>query len=252
MKAYITLLSTDWYIDGTLCLYQSLKEVNSQYPLIVAISSTISQENRDILSKLNIDYIVLEDFSFNEECREMLYAMGAENWAETALKLRIFGLTQFEKLVYLDSDLLILKNIDELFDREHLTAAQDSPMIFPDKDHKLLNAGLMVIEPSKKIEEDLIEIAKNANMQDQDIIRSYYPNWLKQRKLHLPITFNIFAPFITNYLAQGIKEKDIRVLHFIGKQKPYNLSGDILSNNLISKYNRQYLSYIFQARQKLD
>lgn len=48
-------------------------------------------------------------------------------WFNTTFsKLHVFGLTEFDKIVYLDADLLLLSNIDELFDKLPLEGHTDS------------------------------------------------------------------------------------------------------------------------------
>ena len=49
MKAYITLLSTNEYLDGVLALYQSLQDVGSKYPLVVAVTNNIHPFAREIM-----------------------------------------------------------------------------------------------------------------------------------------------------------------------------------------------------------
>ena len=74
------------------------------------------------------------------------------HWTNTFDKLLIFELIQFDKLVYLDSDMYIRKNIDELFERENMSAVIDrriGPII--SEDWIKLTSGLMVIEPKKDI-----------------------------------------------------------------------------------------------------
>jgi alpha-N-acetylglucosamine transferase len=72
----------------------------------------------------------------------------SRNWALTLSKFEIFNLTQFDKIIYLDADIMMLKNIDHLFEYPHLTSALDGEYfnIWPDKPH--FNAGILVIEPN--------------------------------------------------------------------------------------------------------
>lgn len=57
-------------------------------------------------------------------------------------KFRIWQLTEYEKIVYLDLDVLVVENIDELFERPDLSAAPD--ILTGDK----FNSGVLVIKPS--------------------------------------------------------------------------------------------------------
>ena len=52
------------------------------------------------------------------------------SWTNAELtKLNIWNLTQFKKVVYLDADVLVLENVDELFSIDCTFAA--APDIFP-------------------------------------------------------------------------------------------------------------------------
>ena len=79
-----------------------------------------------------------------------------------------------EKIVYLDSDLLILENIDNLFNYPHLSCPRDLPF-----NMTKFNSGVMVLEPNiddfKELKERAIEASKeNRKISDQDIINEYF------------------------------------------------------------------------------
>ena len=66
------------------------------------------------------------------------------NWHNTFSKLEIFNQTQFGKLVYLDVDILLRSNVDELFDHEHLSMCWQRlkkyrPLIYPTQTDFFLN-----------------------------------------------------------------------------------------------------------------
>lgn len=73
---------------------------------------------------------------------------------KTFSKLNVWTLTSHTKLVYLDSDTLIVKNIDDLFEREELSAGSED--LWPD----FFNSGVLVIEPSMKTFTRLVKRAK--------------------------------------------------------------------------------------------
>jgi alpha-N-acetylglucosamine transferase len=246
MKAYITVLSTNEYLDGVLALNQSLKDVGSKYPLVVAITNNIHPFAREILSSIKVEMIELEEFSFSEKCKKKMRSHGAPHWAHTAAKLQVFGLTQFEKIIYLDSDMLVLKNIDHLFDCPHMTAAIDSPMISEEnkEKHSHLNSGLMVIEPAAEIESQLKQLSTEHLLPDQDLIRLLYPDWITHKELQLPVIYNFFAAYWKQYYQSFVPIKDIYVLHFIGKEKPFHKN---ITKNSIQTYYDYFEGLYFSA-----
>ena len=46
-------------------------------------------------------------------------------WKECLTKYHVFDMTEYDKVVFLDADLYIMKNLDHLFELPHMTAAQD-------------------------------------------------------------------------------------------------------------------------------
>ena len=75
----------------------------------------------------------------------------------TFTKIYCWLLTQYSKCVFLDSDFLVLKNIDDLFEREELSAAPDAG--WPD----CFNSGLFVYRPSKDTFHQLMLFASQRN-----------------------------------------------------------------------------------------
>lgn len=57
--AYVTLLTTNSYINGVIILYESLQKVKSQYPLLCLVTEDISQDIIDILNKLTIKTVLV-------------------------------------------------------------------------------------------------------------------------------------------------------------------------------------------------
>lgn len=108
--AYITLLSSEEYIFGTVILNKSLQKVKSKYPLIVCLTNNLSNNIKiiNILNEEKINYFIVKKLQYNNDFLE-------ETIPNTASKIQIFQFQQFDKLIYIDSDVLILKNIDNLF-----------------------------------------------------------------------------------------------------------------------------------------
>lgn len=72
----------------------------------------------------------------------------------TFSKIHAWRLTQYSKCVFLDADAMVLQNVDELFDREELSAAPD--IGWPD----CFNSGVFVFEPSLVTFSNLLDLAR--------------------------------------------------------------------------------------------
>lgn len=124
---YVTLLGTDDYLVGTLCLWKSLRNVKSKYPLLVLCSQNISINVLKVLNQMEIQYKVLEEHIITNHKNEGRFA----RWSFTFDKLQIFNLVEYEKIVFLDSDMFVVKNIDSLFNAQHMSAVVADMMINP-------------------------------------------------------------------------------------------------------------------------
>lgn len=69
------------------------------------------------------------------------------HWCYTFDKLLLWGMTMYEKIVFLDSDMIVLKNIDELFECQDMSAVQTGRFLYPD--WVRLNSRCVVFSPSK-------------------------------------------------------------------------------------------------------
>lgn len=78
----------------------------------------------------------------------------------TYTKLNAWRLTQFDKCVFLDADTLVLRNVDELFDRPEMSAAPD--IGWPD----CFNSGVFVFVPSETTYQALIQHAASVGSFD--------------------------------------------------------------------------------------
>lgn len=235
MRAYITLLSNKRYILGVIALNRMLRTVKSQYPLYCALSSDVEET---VVSKLESDGICCIRLKNHIETS---YRISGENcyahWNNTFDKLQIWGLTQFEKLVFLDSDLLIMDNIDALFGHAPFSGVCAGKSWPGNENWRGINSGVMVVKPDIEVKRKLLELVpivaekyKQANrlMGDQDILQYYLTEkWDETPSLQLDEGYNIFADFLNHYiknLGYSWNEKGknkIYVVHFIGRTKPW-------------------------------
>lgn len=220
--AYVTILSDDSYISGVVGLFRTLKK-HCKYSLLVLVSPNISQETILCLEKKNISYWIVQDIELDCCFDDSKF----NYWKKTFFKFRIFELTEFDKIVYLDSDMLILDNIDELFERPHLSAVSDHDFCVY-MDVKGMNTGLMVIEPDEKCIAELLNTYKlkyickkkggGIAFGDQNIINDTFIDWETNGSLHLPVTYN------ANYRMLHLYDKNIpiKIVHFALQPKPWD------------------------------
>ena len=238
MRAYITLLSTESYLPGVLALYESLKRTGTRYPFVTAISAHIAPE---IATGLEAAGIMVRRIPETTAIpKDMVESNG--HWGHTFDKVHLFGLPGFDKLVYVDSDMIVLENMDELFDKPHMSAVAAGRLVESDSDR--LNGGLMVIEPKAKLADGIFATLPKALAEvaaiggqaigDQDLINAYYPDWRTTPELQLNQGYNIFQCYLDLHIeehgfrlpqqlskAPGKTGQTIKIVHFIGPRKPW-------------------------------
>lgn len=261
-RVYVTVLSSNDYINGVIVLDKSLKMVGAQCRLVCIITPDISEENKNILSYLDIqtiekDQIIPPNADENHSLGVVNSLDGPQDgiqwWHKAMVKLSIFDLVQFDKVVYLDADMIVKQNIDELFDKPHMSAVKDCTSLdgyeFGDSESSF-NSGLLVIEPNHEEFKNIINFLNNFDSQgklihDQLILQRYFSNWKNQPELHLD---QWYAPWTTSFNENNADyyfylQSKIKVLHIIDK-KPWNQSIEYFTSRL------QYFPYY--AKLNLD
>ena len=219
---YMTSLASDEYMPGVYALYVALKHVKSRHPLVVLCSEGISKKTKCYLDALNIEHVDLDEkisvsSLINKE-------NGYQHWTRTFDKLIVWKQVQYDKIVLLDSDMLICQNIDELFEAPNTSAVIAD--IYDEPNCTELNSGLMVIEPSLSDYDGLLSLLHSGSIRkdnygDQDVIRAYFSSWSQEDEKHLPIGYNQFYNWVgrTRMSRGGVK-----ILHFVGNKKPWQFS----------------------------
>jgi glycogenin len=238
--AYVTVLSTDSYLDGVLALNESLRLARAGYTLYAAVGANVSRGVRRALARAGIRQIALPALDIPEEILQAnVRSDYHRHWAGVFEKLHVFSLTGFDKIVYLDSDMMILQNIDHLFEAPHMSA-----VIAGGANYRDFNAGLMVIEPEPGLTDELVALLPEAfesekrwrlaagrppSLGDQSVLNQHWHDWIEQTGLRLDGKYNVVTDHLDYYMRElGYRwrgPEGIHVLHFIGETKPWMRSG---------------------------
>lgn len=241
-KVYVTILSTNTYLPGVLTLHHSLMQTNTKYKFYCLITPNLSKEVKEILYIFDIETITITPLSnpHNTDINDRRFY----NYS----KLNMFGLTQFKKIVYLDADMIVMHNIDELFEKKNMSGTNAGGWLDSNKGWVQLNSGLIVVEPNANVFADMKSkiglIEKDKGKGDQAFLHSYYSNWPDQDDLHLDHVYNVFHTHLDGYkkkhgyyLDKKIKidntdfdKSRIKIVHYIGQEKPWNNISKILNH----------------------
>lgn len=269
---FLTVCNSDKYLTGVLALNECLKAVDSRYPLKVLITKDTSLIVKDKLNDFGIQTIdIKKDIKLPDEVIEKNKKFGYSHWNGTLDKLRMFDLVQFDKIVYLDSDMFLLQNIDELFDKPHMSAVVAGKQYPGNESWKLLNSGCMVICPKLGLSDEILSVYNEVLNQreafgDQDFLQIYYSDWEHNKELELDEKYNMFFDYLgyyTSHLGYNIKKnhkKNLSIIHFTGGIKPWMKSKReqllqyikyLLKGNFNQAYiYRRYISLIRSIERK--
>lgn len=97
------------------------------------------------------EVIIVEELNSNDQ--EHLRLLSRPELGITFTKINCWLLEQYSKCVFLDADCLVLRNIDDLFEKDEFSAAPDAG--WPD----CFNSGVFVYRPSKETFQKLVQFA---------------------------------------------------------------------------------------------
>ncbi len=211
---YVTILS-DSYVQGVLALNQSIKD-HCNYPLLV-LCYNITKNTRKLLEKNGIQYRMVNMITSPLEI---------EKYRGVYTKILAFSLYEYDLVIYLDADTIILKSPDDLFikDSEYrgnrkIGATALHGYTLTDSE---FSPGFMVIKPSEEIFSDLM--AKKDNTPTYDggdqgfLNKLFFNNWYL-----IPDEYHVTKRIFKHHPAKWNEmHGKIRVLHFPGT-KPWNI-----------------------------
>ncbi|XP_012214504.1 neurofilament heavy polypeptide isoform X2 [Linepithema humile] len=216
--AWVTLATNDAYSLGALVLAHSLRQVGTKYDLACLVTPGVTATMRE---KLAAVFSVVQEVNVLDSKDEANLALLARpELGITFTKLHCWRLTQYEKCVFVDADALVVRNCDELFEREELSAAPD--VGWPD----CFNSGVFVFRPSQQTFASITAFAAakgSFDGGDQGLLNMYFSDWAsKDISKHLPFIYNMCSTATYSYLP-AFKQfgEDVRIIHFIGITKPW-------------------------------
>ncbi len=203
-RAFVTL-ADGRYALGCLALARSLAKV-SDAPLIVLHSDPYAARVLRHLPNVILRKVEPVD-NPNEESQSRFKGVYT--------KLRMFELLELERAVFVDSDCVFLKSVDELFEGDDILAAPDwGSELTPH-----FNSGVIAFTPSESLRDrvfDAIPSISSSDGGDQGLLNALFGDEVKL----LPPEFNTLKRLPVNH-PNLISMSDVRILHFVG-MKPWN------------------------------
>ncbi len=213
------------------------------------MSSCFTEEDKnnfhkiDKFKKAEYTFIEMDDSEYDKFYKNPL-------GNSTNYRLKLSSITNVDKMLYLDSDIIALDDVSELYNIDindyYIAAVEDKCSdnmkcrVTRDSDFIFINAGMVLMNLKKfrinNVEEQLFEFLsiKNNGYCDQDAINAVCYNHIK----YLPIKFNIMVGFMNNCSYNKEQYSDALnnpvLIHFI--QKPW-------SNSLKTEFTQKWKFY---------
>ncbi|KAK6160722.1 hypothetical protein DH2020_004103 [Rehmannia glutinosa] len=216
-EAYATVLhSSESYVCGAITLAQSLLQTRTRRDLILLLDTSISEPKRLALSRAGWTLRFIKRIR-NPRAEKNSY--NEYNYS----KFRLWQLTDYDKIIFIDSDVVVLRNLDILFHFPQMSATGNDGSIF--------NSGIMVIEPSNctfrmfmKRRDEIVSY----NGGDQGFLNEVFVWWHR-----LPRRVNFLKNFWSNSsIEAGVKNQlfgsdppKLYSIHYLGL-KPWSCYRD--------------------------
>lgn len=205
-NTFVTLVSSQSYFIAALILNLSFKQSNNKIPFTICLTENlVNKNNLNILKQENIPFEIIKCLNYNKNIQKLNKNHSVLN---TASKIEIFNLKQYNKIIYIDADSLILYNIEDL-----INYPDGSILKYPYEKYGM--SGLFVIKP-KNHDYDIYKfLIENYNGYDGEIIGKLFFPFLSNKKYQIP---NNYLYNINNYLTFS---KNIKGIHFNTPIKPF-------------------------------
>ncbi|KAM4710607.1 glycogenin-2 [Anableps anableps] len=232
-EAFVTLVTSDSYCQGATVVARSLRRHGTTRRIVVMVTLNISEQSRKVLENV-FDEVITVDVKNSEDQRH-LSMLGRPELGVTFTKIHCWNLTQYSKCVFLDADTLVLCNVDELFQRDELSAAPDPG--WPD----CFNSGVFVFRPSTITYTSLLDHALQHGSfdgGDQGLLNSFFSRWsVEDISKHLPFIYNLCASSVYSYLPAFQQFGHCaKIVHFAGAVKPWSSQRDDCHSHIMEQF----------------
>lgn len=174
--AYVFYATEENYLCSALVAATHLRRLNAQHPIIVLVSPNISVVALEAVPPLNITIV-------QDKPPEIPYANAIPYYSDVLLKLRAFRLHRIlphlKRIIVLDSDQLILRNLDPLFELPPVDVAAPVAYWLGDEGLKSVpgvTSTLMLVQPNDEtwgiVERGMQNMT--AGMYDMDVVNKVF------------------------------------------------------------------------------
>ncbi|QLQ78577.1 hypothetical protein HG537_0A08240 [Torulaspora globosa] len=269
--AVATLLYSTDYLPGVFTLGHQLdkllrNERNIRTCLVVSKElwdSALSELSKTLIRLLYNEIVLVDPLKGQdlavERNAENLRLLNRPELSFTLIKARLWELTQFDRVLYLDADTLPINreflDIFDLIPRQESRQIGGAPDIgWPD----MFNSGVLMLSPDKNLASELYEFILN-NMSidgaDQGILNQFFNPYCATTDqtssgyswVRLPFIYNVTVPNYGYQSSPAVRhfQSQIRLVHFIGENKPWKgWSSGSSADGYATRWNQVYNEFL--------
>lgn len=216
MHSYVSYICNDNYIKGVIALVKSLRYNKCSYNILIMVTKDVSKNSRNNILNLGCEIVEVKEIHYEGTRKNLIedrYGRLDKSWMMFT-KINIWKQLKYNKLLYIDADTVVLKNIDHIFEIDENFSAVFGGSTF--HNYKGIEAGVMLIKPSIKIFNELVKGLNDdkydLRMSDQSLINDFF---YKNYKIN-------YLPEIWNRLQKkNLNYKGCNIYHW-NSQKPWN------------------------------
>lgn len=214
-RAFFSALYTDNYLLGAMLLGYTLKKYHSNIDMfMINIDGKLSNQSLCALQLGGWNLV-----SVNNIAPPLQGTW--PHFVNQFTKLNLWNMTEFDSIIYLDSDTLVLDDIS------HLHALVEDPLrtgfdfaavadIWHGRFAYHFNAGVLVLHPCKFVFKEFMRTSRIAGNYDPVMAEQAFLNAFYQlRYLQLPLIYNVNLALYSGYPdLWRILSKDFKIVHF--------------------------------------
>jgi alpha-N-acetylglucosamine transferase len=223
-RAYVTLVSKADYVPGAVALLRSLRLSGTEADIVVLHTDAVPAGDLRALAPFDARLarcaLLPTSDDFNAaHARDWLhvkapFTKGEKPAFHTPLdnfvKLRLWQLTDYARVVFIDADALVLRNVDRLFEYPEFSAA---PNVYESlADFHRLNSGVFAARPSAATFAAMLDRLDGPGVfwkrTDQTFLQAFFPDW------NGLTVFDNMLQYVWFNLPQLWDWSMIRILHF--------------------------------------
>ena len=207
--AYATFLGSEAYAPGAEALLRSLAQ-HTKKARVAMVAPAVTPATRQRLKGAGATRVV--------EVEKIENPRDASDVRST--KLRVWGLEDYGKVVYLDADCLVVGSADQLFATCRDVAFAAAPALYPPD---TFDGGVLVLTPSTQTLEAMLKLAPKTPSNDvSGFLNEFFDDWYEKDVAgqRLPFRYN-WRPRPGERDLNAVWPDDAVVAQYAGDRKPW-------------------------------